>query len=118
MRGTMSEPSDDRRHHPRRQVSVPARVFAEQRLLLSARTLDVSMSGALLHGGARVDLGQTVQVEFSRGGDLNPLVLAAEVVRIETPMPGLRRHVLALRWVAPDAADVAAIASLIRSVEA
>jgi PilZ domain-containing protein len=118
MRGTMSEPEDDRRHHPRRPVSVPTRIFAEQRLLLTARTLDVSMSGALLHGTARVELGQTVRVEVSRGGNRNPLVLAAEVVRIETPMPGLRRHVVALRWLDPDAADTAAIASLIRSDEA
>ena len=109
----MTEHNDDRRQHPRRPVSMPTRVFAEQRLLLSARTLDVSMSGALLHGTARVDLGQQVRVEVSRGGNRNPLVLDAEVVRIETPTPGLRRHVVALRWLATDAAGEAAIASLL-----
>jgi hypothetical protein len=114
----MTEQNDERRQHPRRHVSVQARVFAEQRLLLSARTLDVSMSGALLHGTARVDLGQTVVVEVSRGGNRNPLVLDAEVVRIETPMPGLRRHVVAVRWLAQHPGDAAAIASLVNNADA
>ena len=118
MRGIMTEHNDERRRHPRRHVSVPTRVFDEQRLVLSARTLDVSMSGALLHGTARVDLGQQVRVEVSRGGTRNPLVLDAEVVRIETPTPGLRRHVLALRWLARDPGDAAAIASLLKSADA
>jgi PilZ domain-containing protein len=118
MRGIMTVHNDDRRRHPRRHVSVQTRVFAEQRLLLSARTLDVSMSGALLHGTARVDLGQTVRVEVSRGGNRNPLVLDAEVVRIETPTPGLRRHVVAVRWLARDPGDAAAIASLVSTAEA
>jgi hypothetical protein len=117
MRGTMTERNDDRRGHPRRHVSVPTRVFDEQRLLLSARTLDVSMGGALLHGTARVDLGQTVRVEVSRGGNRNPLVLDAEVVRIETPTPGLRRHVVAVKWLADDAAATAAIASIIGAAD-
>ena len=118
MRGNMTEQNDDRRVHPRRHLSMPTRVYAEQRLLLSARSLDVSMSGALLHGTARVECGQTVRVEVSRGGNRNPLVLDAEVVRIETPMPGLRRHVLALRWLARGPADAAAIAALLRAAEA
>ncbi len=114
----MTEQNDDRRRHPRRHVAVTTRLYDDSRLLLSARTLDVSMSGALLHGTARVDLGQTVRVEVSRGGSRNPLVLDAEVVRIETPTPQLRRHVVAVRWLAHGPADEAAIASLLRTAEA
>lgn len=105
---------DDRRGHPRTAVSFPARVFHDERLLLSGRTLDVSLGGALLHGRARLDVGQTVRVEVPRGGTRNPLVLRAEVVLLEEPNPQLRRHGLALRWIEPDVADVAALASLLR----
>lgn len=105
---------DDRRVHPRTAVSLPARIFADDRLMLTASTLDVSMSGALLHGHARVGVGERVRVEVPRGGTRNPLVLRAEVVRLEEPSEHQRRHGLALRWVDPGLADVAALASLLR----
>lgn len=95
-------------------MSFPARVFDNGRLLLSARTLDLSLGGALLHGHARLGVGQTVRVEVPRGRTRNPLVLSAEVVRVEEPNAQLRRHGLALRWVDPDLAGVAALASLLR----
>jgi len=109
-----TQPEDDRRGHPRSPVSFQARVFHNQRLLLSGRTLDLSLGGALLHGHVRLDVGETVRVEVPRGGMRNPLVLHAEVVRLEEPNPGVRRHGLALRWIDPDLADVAALASLLR----
>ena len=82
--------------------------------MLTASTLDVSMSGALLHGHARIGIGERVRVEVPRGGTRNPLVLRAEVVRLEEPSENQRRHGLALRWVDPGLADVAALASLLR----
>ncbi len=115
MQGLTEMDEHERRAHPRCAASFATRIWAGDKLLLSARTLDISLSGALLHGTARVDPGQTVRVEVSRGGLRNPLVLRAEVVRIETPSPMLRRHGVAVRWVDQDAADHAALASLLRA---
>ncbi|MBK8236711.1 MAG: PilZ domain-containing protein [Nannocystaceae bacterium] len=105
----------ERRAHPRSPASLATRIWHEERLLLSARTLDISLSGALLHGSVRLDPGEIVRVEVSRGGLRNPLVLRAEVVRIETPSPLLRRHGIAVRWLDADVADHAALASLLRA---
>lgn len=112
MHGTIS--MDERRGHRRCAVSFAARVFGEGRLVLSGRTLDVSLGGALLHGHARLDVGQAVRVEVPRGGSRNPLVMNAQVVRIESPTAQIRRHGLALRWIDDDVAAVAALVSLLR----
>jgi hypothetical protein len=109
----MSSSMEDRRVHPRRAVCVPARLLASESFSLPCRTLDLSESGALLHGAAPLSVGQTVQLEVSRGGARNPLVLEAEVVRIETPESGLRRHVIALRFADRDPADRAALVALL-----
>lgn len=108
---------EDRRVHPRRAVCVPARLLANESLSLPCRTLDMSESGALLHGSAPLSVGQSVQLEVSRGGARNPLVLEAEVVRIETPESGLRRHVIALRFNERDPADRAALVALLGPAE-
>lgn len=112
---TMEEPTgpSDRRHHPRKPMSVPARLSSNETFSLPCRTLDLSESGALLHGAAPLSIGQTVRLEVSRGGARNPLVLEAEVVRIETPETGPRRHVIAIRFAERDAADRAALAALL-----
>ncbi len=112
MQGTVS--MNDRRGHQRTSVSLPAQVFDDTRLVVQGRTLDVSMGGALLHGRARLSVGQAVRVEVPRGRTRNPLVLRAEVVRLEEPSAGQRRHGLALRWLEPSLVDVAALASLLR----
>jgi hypothetical protein len=103
----------ERRSHRRATVALPSEVFIDDRLCLRARTLDLSPSGALLHGAAALDVGQQVRLELDRGGVRNPLSLQAEVVRIEVPAPGLRRHGIALRFLHCGAADVAALRSLI-----
>jgi hypothetical protein len=104
---------EERRVHPRRAVSRAARLLASETFALPCRTLDMSESGALLHGAAPLAIGQTVQLELSRGGARNPLVLEAEVVRIETPESGARRHVIALRFHERDPADRAAVVALL-----
>ena len=106
---------EDRRVHPRRAVPRAARLLANDSLAVPCRTLDMSETGALLHGAAPLSVGQTVQLEVSRGGARNPLVLDAEVVRIETPDNGTRRHVIALRFSDRDPADRAALVALLAS---
>ena len=104
---------EDRRVHPRRAVSRAARLLANDTLSVPCRTLDMSETGALLHGAAPLAVGQTVHLEVSRGGARNPLVLEAEVVRIETPDNGTRRHVIAIRFADRDPADRAALVALL-----
>jgi len=115
MEGTTTT-MEDRRVHPRRAVSRAARLLASETVSVPCRTLDLSESGALLHGAAPLSVGQTVHLEVSRGGARNPLVLEAEVVRIETPDNGTRRHVIAIRFSDRDPADRAALAVLLASV--
>ncbi len=104
----------DRRQHDRSSMSVRMQMFVDDRLCLRAHTLDVSPGGALVHGAAQLDIGQTVRLELCRGGEKNPLVLSAKVVRLDTPAPGARRHGIALRFVDCGAADRAALSSLLR----
>ncbi|MCA9705923.1 MAG: PilZ domain-containing protein [Myxococcales bacterium] len=68
------------------------------RLLLRARTVDLSASGAMVHGAGPIRIGQTVSVEVLRGNARNPLRLQAEVVRIATPTEHRRRHGVAVRF--------------------
>jgi len=116
MEGTTST-MEDRRNHPRRAVCVPARLVLAESFTLPCRTLDLSESGALLHGAAPLAVGQQVTLEVSRGGARNPLVLEAEVVRIETPEHGPRRHVIAVRFEQRDPADRAALMALLGPAE-
>lgn len=109
----LSTRMEDRRIHPRRAVSRAARLLANETFSVPCRTLDLSESGALLHGAAPLAVGQTVHLEVSRGGARNPLVLEAEVVRIETPDNGTRRHVIAIRFSDRDPADRAALLALL-----
>jgi len=86
---------------------------AEHRLVLRARTIDLSASGVLLHGSGPVRVGQTVAVEVERGAARNPLALRAEVVRIATPSGRRRQHGVALRFLDVNALDEAIIDSII-----
>lgn len=92
MQGTVVDTSadspQDRRGRARVTVAVAFKLFDDSgRMLLSARTLDLSTAGALLHGVCKADIGETVRVEVSRGAARNPLSLAATVVRLQAPAP-------------------------------
>lgn len=90
----------ERRSKPRCSVSVPLAMYGrDRRLLIRARTVDLSSAGALVHGAGPVRVGQAVQVEVSRGKSRNPLTLQAEVVRISTPDEHRKQHGVALRFV-------------------
>ncbi len=85
---TGADPAQDRRHRPRVTVAVPFRLYdGHGRLLLHARTLDLSTGGALLHGVCKAEVGSPVRVEIGRGPARNPLALGAIVVRLHAPIP-------------------------------
>lgn len=109
-------PHTERRRKPRSLVSVPLRVSTTGgRLLMQARTIDLSVAGALVHGSAPLRVGQTVSVEVGRGKARNPLTLRAEIVRISTPDVRRKRHGVALRFVEVSELDEAIIESIITS---
>ncbi|MEM6993561.1 MAG: PilZ domain-containing protein [Myxococcota bacterium] len=103
----------ERRRLPRTLVSVPLSVFAGERMLLRARTVDLSPAGALLHGSPIVEVGQEVRVEVPRGASRNPLNLRAEIVRIATPNVHRRQHGVALRFTDINEIDAAILRSII-----
>jgi hypothetical protein len=104
----------ERRLAPRTMVSVPFRMYTDDdRLLLNARTVDLSTRGALLHGGCSLRLGQTVRVQVSRGPSRNPLELRAEVVRITEPDARRRQHGIAVRFTDINELDTTILSSII-----
>lgn len=103
----------ERRQVPRTLVSVPLSMFAGDRMLLRARTVDLSPRGALLHGSPVVRVGQHVRVEVPRGVSRNPLQLDAEVVRIATPNAHRRQHGVALRFTDVNEIDAAILRTII-----
>jgi c-di-GMP-binding flagellar brake protein YcgR len=104
----------ERRSKPRTLVSVPLTMYGrDRRLLIRARTVDLSCAGALVHGAGPIRVGQAVEVEVPRGDSRNPLTLKAEVVRISTPDQRRRQHGVALRFVEVSAIDEAILASII-----
>lgn len=112
---TLGTSVPERRSLPRTHVSVPLSVYAEERLVLRARTVDLSAAGALLHGTATIEVGQAVRVEITRGASRNPLSLAAEVVRIATPSKRRRQHGVAVRFVEMSELDAAILRSIIEA---
>lgn len=95
-------------------VSVPLSVYGpDERLLLTARTVDLSTVGALVHGAAALRPGETVRVEVSRGALRNPLALEAEVVRISEPSEHRRQHAVAVRFTEVSPLDEAVLQSII-----
>ncbi len=109
----------DRRGRPRVTVAVPFRLCDRRgRVLLSARTLDLSTGGALLHGTCSVNVGAEVQVEISRGAARNPLTLTAQIVRLHAPNPSLPaapgNHGVAVRFSNLSAIDETVLAGIIR----
>jgi hypothetical protein len=104
----------DRRLAPRTMVSVPLQMYGEDdRLLLNARTVDLSTCGALLHGGGSLQPGQAVRVQLSRGPSRNPLELRAEIVRVTEPDARRRQHGIAVRFVDINEIDTTILASII-----
>ncbi len=108
----------ERRSKPRSLVSVPLSVYATgHRLLLRARTVDLSSAGALVHGAGPIRVGQSVDVEVPRGKARNPLTLRAEVVRISTPSEHRRQHSVAVRFTNVSELDEAIIESIIAAAQ-
>jgi hypothetical protein len=104
----------ERRLAPRTMVSVPLRMYADDdRLLLNARTVDLSTRGALLHGGGSLQPGQQVRVQVSRGPSRNPLELRAEIVRITEPNARRRQHGIAVRFTDINEIDMTILSSII-----
>jgi len=110
---TVEASGPERRQLPRTLVSVPLSVFSGERVVLNARTVDLSPGGALLHGSSPVQVGEQVRVEVARGASRNPLSLAAEIVRIATPTAHRRQHGVALRFTEVSDIDVTILLSII-----
>lgn len=107
---------NERRLKPRSLVSIPLTMYSDdRRVLLRARTIDLSPAGALVHGSGPLRVGQAVEVEVARGQARNPLTLQAEVVRIATPDQRRRQHGVALRFVEVSRIDEAIIEGIIAS---
>lgn len=105
---------EERRHRPRTLVSVPLTVYGrDRRPVMRARTIDLSCSGALVHGAGPIRVGQSVLVEIPRGDSRNPLILKAEVVRISTPSQHRMQHGVALRFAEVSPLDEAILESII-----
>lgn len=124
MQGTQSESGDtprDRRGRPRVTVAVPFQMFDHHdRLLLAARTLDLSTAGALLHGICKTEVGSDVRVEISRGSARNPLALQAKVVRLhaprsESPLAAQGNHGIAVRFDGINTIDETVLMGIIRN---
>jgi c-di-GMP-binding flagellar brake protein YcgR len=95
-------------------VSVPAAIYdGQDRMLLRARTIDLSAFGALLHGATQIRVGDRVNFEVHRGDARNPLRLAAEVVRLTTPDANRRQHSIALRFCDVSAVDATVLKAII-----
>jgi hypothetical protein len=108
----------ERRRTNRSMVSVPLRMYGpDARLLLHARTVDLSPLGALLHGAASIEIGQRVDVEVVRGASRNPLRLRAEVVRVTGPDARRRQHGVAVRFCDVSDLDAAILSSIIEDAK-
>ncbi len=108
------ESGAERRQKARTLVSVPLTMYGrDRRLLIRARTVDLSCAGALVHGAGQIRVGQEVDIEVPRGDSRNPLTLKAEVVRISTPSEHRRQHGVALRFVDLSPLDEAILESII-----
>lgn len=117
---TETDPRRDRRGRPRVTVAVPFRLLDDRgRLLLNARTLDLSTAGALLHGVCKAEVGNDVRVEISRGPARNPLALSATVVRLhapagESPLSASGNHGIAVRFDGVSPIDETVLTGIIR----
>lgn len=108
----------ERRSKPRSLVSVPMSMYGrDHRLLMRARTVDLSCAGAMVHGAGPVRVGQPVSIEVLRGQSRNPLTLSAEVVRIATPCEHRRRHGVAVRFTDVSELDETILESIIAAAK-
>jgi len=74
-------PAPDRRAHPRKSITVPARVSLDPDIALDVRTVDLSLDGISLISGQQLNCGQecAVQIGIGRPGLLHPLTVRALV---------------------------------------
>jgi hypothetical protein len=114
---TLDDRDRDRRDRQRVTVAVPFSMYAGRRLLLRARTLDLSTAGALLHGTCGVQVGEPVSLEVARGPARNPLRLQAEVVRFSEPDVHRRHTGVAVRFVNLSAVDEAVLRTIIDAAQ-
>lgn len=79
---------------------------------LAVQTLDLSGHGVFVRTARPLPVGSAVLVVLRRGAQRNPLVLAAEVVRVGTQREG-RAPGLALRFTGVTPVDEASLQALI-----
>jgi len=106
----------ERRARLRAQVHIDAELRASG-TSLAVQTLDLSGHGVFVRTARPLPVGSMVQVVLRRGPQRNPLVLAAEVVRIGTPREG-RAPGLGLRFTGVTAIDEASLQTLIERPDA
>jgi hypothetical protein len=99
-------------------VALPLAIYGRNhRLLLHARTMDLSTTGALLHGSLPLRIGTTVRVEIDRGSVRNPLSLLGQVVRSSEPSERRRQHGVAVRFIELNELDEAVLRSIIADAQ-
>lgn len=101
----------ERRTRPRALLHIDAELRTA-RTSFAVKTLDLSAHGVFVRTARPLPVGSRVQVSLRRGPQRNPLVLAAEVVRIGTPREG-RAHGLGLRFTDVTAVDEASLRTLL-----
>lgn len=117
--GEVSESDAERRVRPRVTVAVQFAMYSlSHRLLLRARTLDLSTHGALLHGICPARVGEPVSLEIGRGPARNPLTLKAQVVRFCEPNATRGHHGVAVRFADVGALDETVLRSIIEEARA
>jgi len=103
----------ERRTQPRAQVHIDSELRQPDGPPLHAQTLDLSSHGAFVRTARTLPVGAAVHVALHRGEQHNPLVLAAEVVRVGTPREG-RASGLGLRFLDLTAIDEALLRAFVQ----
>ena len=101
----------DRRARPRAQVNIISELRTSG-ASLTVQTLELSSHGAFVRTPRLLPVGSAVHIALRRGVQRNPLVLAAEVVRVGTPREG-RAVGLALRFTDITPVDEASLHALL-----
>jgi c-di-GMP-binding flagellar brake protein YcgR len=87
----------ERRTRPRAAIHIDSELRSGDAPPLHGQTMDLSSGGVFVRTARHLPLGAGVEVALHRGHQRNPLVLAAEVVRIGTHAEG-RAPGVALRF--------------------
>ncbi len=101
----------ERRTRPRAQVNIDAQLRVAGGSL-AVWTLDLSSHGAFVRTARPLPVGSAVHLALRRGAQRNPLMLAAEVVRVGTQREG-RAPGLGLRFTDITAIDEASLHALL-----